>query len=120
VAEAEDDDLLRLFGHAELHTVEARRWLYDHVGAKEIAMELEGYEEVIQKLVSSLPPEQVLARYKPEQRLAGLQPEQRLAGLQPEQVVLALPDEMLGALSDAYLASLPAPVRAAIRARIGR
>jgi len=33
VAEAEDDDLLRLFSHAEPHTLEARRWLSKQVGA---------------------------------------------------------------------------------------
>lgn len=114
VAEAEDDDLLRLFGHAEPHTVEARRWLYEQVGAKEMAMEmhdLEGYDEIIQKLIMSLPP---------EQRLAGLPPEQRLADLPREQAVLALPDEMLRALSDEYLATLPDATRAVIRERVGR
>jgi len=141
VAEAEDDDLLRLFGHAEPHTREARRWLYEQVGAKERAMEihdLEGYDEIIQKIVTSLPPEQVLSAFKPEQRLAGLlpeqvlsafnpeqrlaglPPEQRLAGLPPDQAVLALPDELLRALSDEYLESLPAAIRAVIRDRIGR
>ena len=114
VAEAEDDDLLRLFGHAQQHTIEGRRWLSDKVGGKETAMEmheLEGYDEVILKLLTSLPP---------EQRLAGLAPEQRLAGLAPEQAVLVLSDDMLRALSDEYLAKLPAGARAAIRTRIGR
>jgi hypothetical protein len=100
MAEAEDDDLLRLFGHAELHTVEARRWLSEQVGAKEMAMEmheLEGYDEVIQKLLASLPPEQRLAGLPPEQRLAGLPPEQRLAGLPPEQRLAGLPPEQRGA-----------------------
>jgi hypothetical protein len=123
VAEAEDDDLLRLFGHAEPHTLEARRWLYEQVGAKERAMEihdLEGYDEIIKKIVTSLPPEQVLSAFKPEQRLAGLPPEQRLAGLPPDQAVLALPNELLRALSDEYLSTLPAAIRAVIRDRIGR
>jgi hypothetical protein len=114
VAEAEDDDLLRLFGHAEPHTLEARRWLYEQVGGKERAMEmhdLEGYDEIIKKIVTSLPPEQVLSAFKPEQRLAGLP---------PDQAVLALPDELLRALSDEYLSSLPAAIRAVIRDRIGR
>jgi hypothetical protein len=141
VAEAEDDDLLRLFGHAEPHTVEARRWLREQVGAKEMTMEmneLEGYDEVIQKLITdemkqklitSLPPEQVLAAFKPEQVLAAfkpeqvlaaLKPEQRLAGLPPEQAVLALPNEVLRGLTDEYLSTLPAATRAVIRDRIGR
>jgi hypothetical protein len=132
VAETEDDDLLRWFGHGEARTVETRRWLSEQVGAEEMAMgmhELEGYDEIIQKFVrtlppeqrlAGLPPEQRLAGLPPEQRLAGLPPEQRLAGLPPEQVVLAMPDEVLRGLTDAYLATLPEPTRAAIRARIGR
>lgn len=73
--------------------------------------ELEGYDEVIRKIVEVLPPEDVLAAYRPEQRLAGLA---------PEQLLLALPDDALRALSDAYLEALPASTRAAIRARIRR
>ncbi|WP_437640978.1 hypothetical protein [Sorangium sp. So ce854] len=176
-AEAEDDDLLRLFGHGEARTIEARRWLSQQLGAEDIAMEmhdLEGFDEVVRKLLATLPPERVLSAYAPEQRLAGLPPEQRLAGLPPEQrlaglppeqvlsayapeqrlaglppeqrlaglppeqrlaglppeqrvaglppeqVLLALPDEVLLALSDAYLDTLSAETRAAIRARIGR
>lgn len=105
IAEAEDDDLLRLFGHAELNTAEARRWLSEQMGAKEIDMEmheLEGYDEVIQKFI------------------AKLTPEQRLAGLSPEQMVLALPDEVLRGFSPEYLATLSEATRAAVRARIGR
>ncbi|WP_437657006.1 hypothetical protein [Sorangium sp. So ce1182] len=150
VAEAEDDDLLRLFGHGEARTREARRWLAQQLGAEEMAMEmqdLEGFDEVVRKLLATLPPEQVLAAYTPaqvlaaytpaqvlaayapeqrvaglppEQRMAGLPPEQRVAGLPPEQVLLALPDDALRALSDAYLETLSAETRAVIRARIGR
>jgi ABC-type dipeptide/oligopeptide/nickel transport system ATPase component len=42
--------------------------------------------EIIQKVVTSLPPEQVLSAFKPEQRLAGLP---------PDQAVLVFPDELL-------------------------
>ncbi len=59
-------------------------------------------DEVVRSLVTTLSPEQVLAAFE------------------PEQVVLALPDEALRALSGAYLDTLSAPTRAAIRARIGR
>ncbi|WP_437311451.1 hypothetical protein [Sorangium sp. So ce388] len=135
-AEADDDDLLRLFGHGE-----ARRWLSQQLGAEEIVMEmhdLEGFDEVVRKLLATLPPERVLSAYAPEQRMAGLTPEQRMAGLTPEQrmagltpeqrmagltpeeVLLALPDEVLHALSASYLDTLPEGTRAAIRARIGR
>jgi hypothetical protein len=70
--------------------------------------------------LAGLAPEQVLRAYAPEQRLAGLAPEQRLAGLADAQAVLALPDTMLRALSDEYLATLPEATRAVIRQRIGR
>ncbi|WP_437553829.1 hypothetical protein WME97_19520 [Sorangium sp. So ce367] len=43
-----------------------------------------------------------------------------MAGLSPEQVLLALPDDVLRALSDAYLDTLSNETRAAIRARIGQ
>ena len=114
VAEAEDDDLLRLFGHTGIHTREAQRWLGDQVESKGFAMEmheLEGYDEVLQKLIAALPA---------EQRLAGLAPEQRLAGLAPEQALLALPDEMLRRFPDTFLDTLSSPVRSVIRTRIGR
>ena len=141
VAEVEDDDLLRLFGHAEERTLEARRFWAMQVGSEEAMMslhDLEGYDEVMRKLLDRLPPEQRLAGLAPEQRLAGLAPEQRLAGLAPEQrlaglapeqrlaglapdeVLLALPDEVLRGLSNEYLEALPRATREAIRRRIGR
>ncbi len=43
------------------------------------------HPEVINELLSQLPPEERLAGLDPEQRLAGLDPEQRLAGLDPEE-----------------------------------
>jgi hypothetical protein len=55
--------------------------------------DMEGYDEVIRKL---------------------------LTGLTPEQVVLALPDEVLRGLSDEYIASLSEPARTAISQRLGR
>lgn len=119
VAEAEDDDLLRLFGHDEKRTAQAERWLAEQVGTKEIAMalhDMEGFDEVMRKLLGKLPPEAVLSAYKPKQVLAACK--QVLSGYEPEQVLLALPDEVLRGLSDAYLDALPEPTRAAIRARI--
>lgn len=66
------------------------------------AHELEGYDEVVQKFLELIPPEQ------------------RLAGLAPEQAVLALPDEVLRGLSDEFLEKLPEPILAAVRRRLGR
>jgi hypothetical protein len=132
VAEAEEDDLLRSFGHDTAHTPEGRRWFLEQTGSTVEGMkmsDLEGYEEAILKAVGGLPPgrvlaaytpKQVLAAYTPEQRLADLTPEQRLADLTPEQALLALPDEILRTFPDNYLATLSEATRAAIRARLGR
>jgi hypothetical protein len=103
--------------------VEARRFWAEQVGTKEAEMsvqELEGYDEVMLKMLEDIPPELRLAGLAPEQRLAGLAPEQRLAGLTPEQAILALPDEVLRGLPQDYLATLSEPTRAAIRKRLGR
>ena len=123
VAEQEDDDLLRLFGHATERTVQARRFWAEQVGSEEAKMaieEMEGYDEVMQKLLEMLPPEQRLAGLLPEQRLAGLLPEQRLAGLTTEEAVLALPDAALRGFSAEYLATLSPATQAIIRARLGK
>jgi hypothetical protein len=81
---------------------------------------VESFDKAMMALIARLPPEQVLRAYAPEQVLSAYAPEQRLAGLTEAQAVLALPDTMLRALSDEYLATLPEATRAAIRARIGR
>jgi hypothetical protein len=120
VAEQEDDDVLRLFGHGRPRTVEARRFLTKQAGSKEAEMavqELEGYDEVMQKLLETLSPEQRVAGLAPEQRVAGLAPEQRVAGLTPEQILLTLPDAVLRSLSEEYIATLSQPAQDAIRAR---
>jgi hypothetical protein len=149
-ADAEDDDLLRLFGHEKPHTTEARRWLARQIGSEKANMtmeEEEEFDEILTKLLTKLgskrwlkciapeerleglapeerlaglAPEERLAGLAPEQRLAGLAPEERVAGLAPEQVLLSLPVETLQALSDAYIDTLSEPTRTAIRARIGR
>jgi hypothetical protein len=125
VAKAEHDDLLGIFGHHKVVSRDAKWWLEQYLArGKEGSVsqnirDLEGYDEMLQKLLESLPPEQRLAGLAPEQRLAGLAPEQRLAGLAPEQQVLALSDEVLQRLPSEFLGSLPPDVREKIRARIG-
>jgi len=84
------------------------------------ARNLEGYEEEIKRIMSAMPPELRMAGLSAEQRMAGLPPEQRMAGLPPEQLLLGLPDDALRALSDDYLAHLPADTIAAIRRRLGQ
>ena len=87
--------------------------------------DMEGYDELMTRLLDALPPAEVMAQYAPEQRLAGLAPEQRLAGLAPEQRLagldrdqkaLALPIELLRVLPDAYVLSLAPEVPRADRA----
>jgi len=122
-ADAEDDDLLRLFGHGEPHTIEARQWLAQQIGSEKAGMTMEENEEfeaIMTKLLAKLEPKYRFAGLTPEERLAGLAPEQRVAGLTPEQVLLTLPVETLRALPYAYVDTLYEPTRVAIHARIGR
>ncbi len=114
VAEVEGDDLLSFFGHGKPHTEEAQRWVSEQVGSEKVKMalsQMEGFDEVMKKVLDMVPP---------DQRVAGLSPDQRVAGLSPEQVLPALPDEILRGLSDEYIAKLPEPTRTAVRARLGR
>jgi hypothetical protein len=126
VAEVEGDDLLSFFGHGEPHTDEAQQWLCEQLGSEKMNMALsqvEGYAEMLERVIAKLPPEQIgriFAMLPPEKRLAGLAPEQRLADLPPDQAVLALPDEILRALPEEYIAKLPEPIRATVRARLGK
>jgi hypothetical protein len=136
---AEGDDLLLSFGHGTLRSSEARWFWMELVGSKEAAMnmqDMEGYKELMDKMLDTLPAEQVLSHYAPEQRLAGLDPEQRLAGLDPEQRLagldpeqrlagldrdhqaLALPVEVLRLLPESYLRSFSPEVEAEIRRRL--
>ena len=71
--------------------------------------DLEGYNELMKKLLATLPP---------EQRLAGLDPEQRLAGLDRDDQALALPIEVLRLLPDHYFRSLSPEVQTEIRRRV--
>jgi hypothetical protein len=105
VAEHEDDDMLRLFGHAPEHTAEARRFWTEQVGTKEAMMavqELEEYDEVVQRFLDLVPLQL------------------RLKGLDREQILLALPDDELRLLPETYLATFSEPTRAAVRKRLGR
>jgi hypothetical protein len=145
VAAAEDDDFMRIFSHHQVRSRETRWWLEQWLQRTttmseyhQDPREIEGYEEVLQKLLESLPleerfiglspeervtglsPEERLRGLDPEQRVIGLDPEQRVIGLGPEQRLLLLPDEALRALSDDYLRTLSPATQARIRERIGR
>ena len=58
--------------------------------------DMEGYKELMDKLLDTLPAEQVLSHYGPEQPLAGLRPEQRLAGERARVVAAGDHDRRLG------------------------
>jgi hypothetical protein len=136
---AEGDDLLHSFGHGTFRSSEARWFWMELVGSKEVAMnmqDMEGYKELMDKMldtlpaeqvlshyapeqrIADLPAEQVLSHYTPEQRLADLPAEQRLAGLDRDHQALALPVEVLRLLPEAYLRSLSPEVEAEIRQRL--
>jgi hypothetical protein len=130
VGPAEGDDLLYSLGHGERVTPETLRFWMELMGSQEAGMsmqDMEGYDELMQKLLASMPPEQRLAGLAPEQRLAGLAPEQRLAGLAPEQRLagldhdhqaLALPLDVLRVLPEDFLRSLSPEVQAELRRRL--
>jgi hypothetical protein len=132
VGRAEGDDLLYFLSTGQFDTPAARSFVAELLGSKEAGMsmqDLEGYDELMQKLLAGLSPEQRLAGLGPEQRLAGLGPEQRLAGLAPEQRLagldhdhqaLALPLDVLRGLTDEYIRSLSPEVQAEIRRRLQR
>jgi hypothetical protein len=105
VAEAEGDDLLHSLGSGKLVTAEAKRFWTELVGSKEAGMsmqDMEGYEDLLQKLVEGMPPEK------------------RLVGLDRDHQALALPVEILRALSEEYIRSLPPDVQEEIRRRLRR
>jgi hypothetical protein len=113
VCEAERDDCLRLFSRHRKQEREAIWWL----NARRLRMttmenihEIEGYDDLVERLLSTLTPEEVLRHYKPEERLAGLQPQERLAGLQPQEVL-----QLLRHLQEQGESELPAAVREALR-----
>lgn len=112
IGRAEGDDLLCSLGHGQLVTPETRRFWMELVGTQQAGIsmqDMEGYDELMQKLLATLPP---------EQRLAGLAPEQRLAGLDRDHQALALPIEVLRLLPNEYLRSLSPEVQAEIRRRL--
>lgn len=120
---AEQDDVLTSLGHGKATTLAARNFWLEFASSKEVPMsvhELEGYEELLENWLNTLPPEMVMAHYKPEQRLAGLPPEQRLAGLDRDHAALALPLEVLRVLPTEYVQSLSPETQAEIRRRLGK
>jgi predicted nucleotidyltransferase len=58
----------------------------------------EAYDEILERILSVLTPEEVMRHYKPEERLAGLTAEERLAGLTPEERLTGLTAEERAAL----------------------
>ena len=85
-----------------------------NVGSKEAGMsmqDMEGYDELMAKMLERLPAKDVLSHYAPEQRLADLDRDHQ---------ALALPIEVLRLLPEQYLGSLSAEVQAEIRRRLQR
>jgi hypothetical protein len=123
VAEAEGDDLLHSLGSGKRVTPETKRFWLELVGSKEAGMsmqDMEGYEDLVRRVLGGMPPELRLAGLAPEERLAGLAPEERLAGLDRDHQALALSVEVLRVLPEEYIRSLAPDVQEEIRRRLRR
>ena len=122
VADHEEDDLLRLFSGDPVRTMEAQNWWLQQDGAMKNKVpvdKLPDYENVVRKFMASVPIELRLKGIPVELRLKDVPVAERLKDVPAEERVLTLPDEALRALSQEYLATLPAHVREAVRTRIG-
>jgi hypothetical protein len=112
VGPAENDDLLYSLGNGKLHTREARQLWMELVGSQEAGMamqDMEGYDELLDKMLATLPTKQILSHVAPEERLADLDRDHR---------ALALPIDVLRVLPESYLRSLSAEVQTEIRRRL--
>ncbi|MFO0586624.1 MAG: hypothetical protein U0441_03765 [Polyangiaceae bacterium] len=102
---AEGDDLLRSFGHLRQRTAEIRRFWARMARSREVPMsvqEMEDYDDVVDQFIAELPPEK------------------RLVGLDRDHQALALPLEILRALSEDYLRTLSPEVQAELRRRLNQ
>jgi hypothetical protein len=124
VAEAEQDDWLRVFGGIPVKTKEVLHWLRRHTNILENTMDdttdITEDDEFVIKLAQSLPVGVRLAGLAPEERLAGLAPEARLADLGPEEQILALSDHVIRGFSKDFLATLSQETQHKIRDRLTR
>jgi hypothetical protein len=121
VADQPDEDLLALYSHHEVRTPRSKRFWRELTGAEakmDAREDLEGFDEEMREIVSSVPLETRLLGTTPEQLLARVAPEQRLAGLDRDHQALALPLELLRLLPDDYLRSLSPDVQAELRRRL--
>jgi hypothetical protein len=85
--------LLRLFGRYRKQNQQAMRWLHlrhMRMAAMANAHDLEGYDDLVERLLSTLSPEARLAGLSPEEVMRHYTPEQRLAGLAREEVLAGL------------------------------
>lgn len=123
VGAAEEDDLLCSFGSGGLGSPEARQFWAEILSSNEGPMsvrEREGYDEVMGKLLRSLPIEEVLSHFTPSEVLSHYAPEQRLAGLDHDHQALALPLDVLRLLPEDYLSTLSPEVQVELRQRLAR
>ncbi|GAB4538372.1 MAG: hypothetical protein Tsb0020_52570 [Haliangiales bacterium] len=87
VCEAERDDYLRLFSRLRAQNRDALQWMnkyYKRITKMGQAHELEGYDEMTERLLEAFTPEQRMRGLTLEQRLASVSSEE-LAGLSPEE-----------------------------------
>ncbi len=129
---ADKDELMTIFVESTMLSTAAAEFMEQHGmtthTSKNLA-DLDDYQDVVRRWLTSLTPAQRLAGLPASERLAGLPASERLAGLPaserlaglpPEELVLALPDDLLRAMSDEMLRKLSPKAQRAIRKRLGR
>jgi hypothetical protein len=104
VSQAEHDEFLELFSRRELEVSDATRWLGDWLKEKRMTQpdvtQTESFEEIMERVLQAMPIEKRLGRAK------------------PEEVLVALPIEILRALSQDYILSLTPETQEKIQRRL--
>ncbi len=138
---ANKEELMSIFVESTMLSTAAAEFMEQHgmtTNASKNLADLDDYQDVVRRWLTSLTPAQRLAGLAPSERLAGLAPSERLAGLAPserlaglapserleglppEDLILALPDDLLRAQSDEVIRKLSPKAQRAIRKRLGR
>jgi hypothetical protein len=113
VAEAEQDDWLRAFGHTRPRTSEVIQWLRGHTNILENEMyrydQLKGHDDMVRKIAESIPAEIKLATLTVEERLAGIATAERLAGIATAERLagIATAERLAGIATAERLAGVP-------------
>jgi len=93
VSTAERDELVGSFGHIERNDPTVRQWWLSHLWSGEKIMthanieNLEGYEEMVAKVLAGMPLDLRLKGLTTKERLHGVEPEEILSHVMPEDLI---------------------------------